>query len=93
MGLSLIHISPGLELDLRGQRAEEVLLILEKYLDDAFLAGLPWARIIHGKGTGVLRRIVRDELRRHPLVKEAHSGEMNEGGDGVTVVKFIANQG
>lgn len=84
--------SPGLELDLRGQRAEEVLLVLEKYLDDAFLVGLPWVRIIHGKGTGVLRRIVRDELRRHPLVKEAQSGEFNEGGDGVTIVKFIRNQ-
>ena len=84
--------SPGLELDLRGQRAEDVLPILEKYLDDAFLAGLPWARIIHGKGTGVLRRIVRDELRRHPLVKEAQSGEHNEGGDGVTIVKFIRPQ-
>lgn len=84
--------SPGLELDLRGQRAEDVLLLLEKYLDDAFLAALPWARIIHGKGAGVLRRIVRDELRRHPLVKESHSGELNEGGDGVTIVKFIRNQ-
>ena len=79
-------------MDLRGQRAEDVLLLLEKYLDDAFLAALPWARIIHGKGTGVLRRIVRDELRRHPLVKESHSGELNEGGDGVTIVKFIRNQ-
>ncbi len=88
-----LPLSPGLELDLRGQRAEEVLPVLEKYLDDAFLAGLPWARIIHGKGTGVLRRLVRDELRRHPLVKESHSGESNEGGDGVTIVKFIPNQG
>ena len=73
-------------------RVEEGVEQLYRYLDSAFLARLPFVRIIHGKGTGVLRRIVRDELRRHPLVKESHSGELNEGGDGVTIVKFIRNQ-
>ncbi|HIQ05255.1 MAG TPA: endonuclease MutS2, partial [Anaerolineae bacterium] len=80
--------SPGMELDLRGQRVEEVLPRLEKYLDDAYLAGLPWVRIIHGKGTGTLRRVVRDELRRHPLVAEFRPGESGEGGEGVTVARL-----
>lgn len=84
--------SPGMEIDLRGQTVDEMLPALEKYLDDAYLAGLPWVRIIHGKGTGTLRRVVRDELRRNPLVKEVRTGEAAEGGDGVTVVKLLALQ-
>ncbi len=84
--------SPGMEIDLRGQTVDEMLPALEKYLDDAYLAGLPWVRIIHGKGTGTLRRVVRDELRRNPLVKEVRTGEAAEGGDGVTVVKLLAMQ-
>ncbi len=91
-GSSSLPPSPGLELDLRGQRADDAIPILEKYLDDAYLAALPWVRIIHGKGTGALRRLVRDELRRHPLVAKAQSGDLNEGGDGVTIVKFVADR-
>lgn len=73
------------ELDLRGQRAEEALSQFESYVDDAFRAGLPYVRIIHGKGTGALRAAIRDALRGHPLVKSYESGKPNEGGDGVTV--------
>ncbi|HMR64330.1 MAG TPA: endonuclease MutS2 [Anaerolineae bacterium] len=80
--------SPGMELDLRGQIAEEALLRLDQYLDQAFMAQLPWVRIIHGKGSGVLRQAVRDELRRHPLVSTYRSGQEGEGGDGVTVAKL-----
>jgi DNA mismatch repair protein MutS2 len=80
--------SPGLELDLRGQTVEEALPELERYLDAAYLAGLPWVRIIHGKGTGKLRQAVRDELRRSPLVKSHESGDEREGGEGVTVAKL-----
>lgn len=80
--------SPGMELDLRGQIAEEALLRLDQYLDQAFMAQLPWVRIIHGKGSGVLRQTVRDELRRHPLVSTYRSGQEGEGGDGVTVAKL-----
>jgi DNA mismatch repair protein MutS2 len=80
--------SPGMELDLRGQIAEEALLRLDQYLDQAFMAQLPWVRIIHGKGSGVLRQTVRDELRRHPLVSSYRSGQEGEGGDGVTVAKL-----
>jgi DNA mismatch repair protein MutS2 len=56
----------GLELDIRGASVEEMLPRLEKYLDDAYLGMMPWVRIIHGKGTGVLRAAVRKELSKHP---------------------------
>ncbi len=78
--------SVPLRLDLRGQTVEEALENLDRYLDAATLAGLPWAHIVHGKGTGALRQAVRDFLRRHPLVRSYRAGEEGEGGDGVTVV-------
>ena len=81
--------SPGMELDLRGLTVEDMLVELERYLDTAYLAGLPFVRIIHGKGTGALRQAVRDELRGHPLVGEFRAGENNEGGEGVTVAKLV----
>jgi DNA mismatch repair protein MutS2 len=82
--------SPGLELDLRGERVEAGLDKLERYLNDAYMARLPWTRIIHGYGTGAMRSAVRDVLRGHPLVAQMRSGEANEGGDGVTVVKLVS---
>jgi DNA mismatch repair protein MutS2 len=83
------HPSPAVELDLRGQRVEEILPRLDKYLDDAFLAGMPLVRVIHGKGTGALRQAVRQQLRHHPLVKSHRSGEQGEGGSGVTVAYLV----
>jgi DNA mismatch repair protein MutS2 len=80
--------SPGLELDLRGQRADEAQDALERYLDSAYLAGLPWVRIIHGRGTGKLRDMVRQALQGHPQVRSFESGGDKEGGEGVTVVKL-----
>jgi len=77
--------APPVELDLRGQRVEEALPGLEKYLDDAFLGAMPFVRIIHGKGTGALRQAVRQMLRTHPLVKSYRAGADGEGGSGVTV--------
>ena len=85
---AILPESPGIELDLRGQRAEEALDALERYLDAAYLAGLPWVRIIHGKGTGKLRLSVREALSSHPHIKSFESGAENEGGDGVTVAKL-----
>ena len=73
------------ELDLRGQRAEEALNVFDRYIDDAFQAGLPFVRIIHGKGTGALRAAIREALTGHPLVRKFESGEANQGGEGVTV--------
>ncbi len=81
--------SPGMELDLRGVRVEEGLERVERYVDDAYMARLPWVRIIHGKGTGALRDAVRQSLKEHPLVGDYRSGGPGEGGDGVTVAKLI----
>ena len=81
--------SPNMELDLRGLIVDDMLVELDRYLDTAYLAGLPFVRIIHGKGTGALRQAVRDELRNHPLVGEFRAGEGNEGGEGVTVAKLV----
>ena len=80
--------SPGLELDLRGQRADDALDSLEKYLERAYLSGLPFVRIIHGKGTGRLRTVVREALSGHPYVRSHESGKEKEGGDGVTIAKL-----
>jgi DNA mismatch repair protein MutS2 len=80
--------SPGLELDLRGMTVEECLIELDRYIDSALLSGLPWVRIIHGKGSGKLRSAVRDALRKHPQVAAAESGAETEGGDGVTVARL-----
>lgn len=81
--------SPGMELDLRGLTVDDMLGELDRYLDTAYLAGLPFVRIIHGKGTGALRQAVREELRSHPLVGEFRAGENNEGGEGVTVARLV----
>lgn len=77
---------PAMELDLRGMRVAEALEAVERRLDSAFLAGLPFIRVIHGKGTGRLREAVREALRGSPYVASARPGERGEGGDGVTVV-------
>jgi DNA mismatch repair protein MutS2 len=73
------------ELFLIGRTSEEARDLLEKYLDDAFLAGLESVRIVHGKGTGVLRRTVEIMLSSHPLVTEHRPGAPQEGGAGATV--------
>lgn len=81
------EISP--EIDLRGHHADEALLEVEKYLDDACLAGLTRVRIIHGKGTGSLRSAIHKQLRGHNRVKSFRLGEHGEGGLGVTVVELV----
>ncbi len=80
------HVS--LELDLRGERYENALSRVEKYLDDAVLAGYPRVSIIHGKGTGALRKGVQELLKQHRSVKNARFGEQGEGGLGVTIVEL-----
>lgn len=79
-------ISP--ELDLRGLMVEEALQVTDKYLDEALLAGLPWVRLIHGKGTGALRAAITDYVKKHPRVRKHRWGESGEGGMGVTVVEL-----
>jgi DNA mismatch repair protein MutS2 len=75
-------------LDLRGARAEEALEALDRYLDDASLAGLDRVTIVHGLGTGVLRDVVREHASGHPLVRAVRAGERGEGGDGATIVEL-----
>ncbi|WP_462412439.1 endonuclease MutS2 [Neobacillus sp. Marseille-QA0830] len=77
-----------LELDLRGERYEDALMKVEKYIDDALLANYPRVSIIHGKGTGALRQGVQEYLKNHRSVKKIRFGEAGEGGSGVTVVEF-----
>lgn len=79
-------ISP--EIDIRGSLAEEALQQVEKYLDDAYLVGLPSVRIIHGKGTGALRKAIRGYLKDHRYVKGYRDGLREEGGFGVTVIEL-----
>ena len=73
-------------LDLRGAKVEEALEVLDRYVDDASLAGLDQVTIIHGMGTGALRDAVREHAGSHPLVKSWRSGGRGEGGDGATIV-------
>lgn len=73
------------EIHLRGQRAGSIEVVLDSYLDDAYLSHMPFVRIVHGKGTGALREAVRDVLQRHPLVQRFETPPHNEGGDGVTI--------
>ena len=76
----------SLELDVRGQLPEEALDNVDKYLDDCMMAGVSEVSIVHGKGTGALRKAVHDILRRNKAVKSFRLGVYGEGESGVTVV-------
>ena len=76
------------EVYLRHLIVDEALLKLDKYLNDAFMAGLYQIKVVHGKGTGTLRQVVREQLARHSLVKSYRSGGYGEGGNGVTIVEL-----
>lgn len=85
-GMKAQSISP--KLDIRGITATEVAIEVEKYLDDASLAGLKTVTIVHGKGEGILRKEVNDILSRHPLVDSFRIGGLNEGSTGATIVNL-----
>lgn len=80
--------SVGMELNLLGKTVDEAIAELDKYLDDAYLAHMPSVRIVHGKGTGALRKGVHNYLRRNKHVKSFRLGEFGEGDAGVTIVEF-----
>ena len=80
--------SVGIELNLLGKTSDEAISELDKYLDDAYIAHLHSVRIVHGKGTGALRKAVHNYLRRCKIVAEYHLGEFGEGDAGVTIVTF-----
>lgn len=77
-----------LSISLRGQTVDEAIPKLDKYLDDAFMAGLPHITIVHGKGTGALRKAVHEFLKTHPHVKSFRLGERGEGETGATIVEL-----
>ena len=76
------------KIDVRGYNTEDAIYEIDKFLDDSFIANLNEVTIVHGKGTGVLRKNISDFLRKHKLVKSFSFGKFNEGGDGATVVKL-----
>ena len=81
-----LSVSP--EINLIGMTVDEAMSVLDKYLDDAYLAHLKSVRIVHGKGTGALRKAVQNHLRRQKYIAEFHLGEFGEGDAGVTIATF-----
>lgn len=80
--------SVGIEINLLGKTTDEAIAELDKYLDDAYLSHMPSVRIVHGKGTGALRKAVHNYLRRQKHVESYRLGEFGEGDAGVTIVTF-----
>lgn len=76
------------EINLVGQRVEDALALLDPYLDSAFGSGLSEVKVIHGCGTGQLRKAIREHLKKNKIVKEFSNGDMYDGGGNVTIVKF-----
>lgn len=75
-------------LDIRGKRADEAEYEIIKFVDDAYQAGLDRAEILHGKGTGALRKLVKDILSSHSGVKNIYYAPVEQGGDGITIIEF-----
>ena len=80
--------SVGIEINLLGRTVDEAIAELDKYLDDAYLAHIPSVRVVHGKGTGALRKGIHNYLRRVKYVSSFHLAEFGEGDAGVTIVNF-----
>lgn len=88
VGVGTIAETVPIEIDIRGHRVDEIPPVLDRYLQDAYLMGLPWVRIIHGKGTGALRQVVRELLRDNPAVAQYEAAGAKEGGEGATVARL-----
>ena len=82
-----IHFN--LQLDIRGYRAEEAIAAMNTYIDDALLLSIHEINILHGKGNGILRQVVREYLANNNYVKSFHDEHIERGGHGITVVKLI----
>ena len=95
-GASQIKMSKSMnvssEVNLIGMNADEAIAALDKYLDDAYLAHLPQVRVVHGRGTGVLKNAVHNHLKRLRYVKSYRLGTFGEGNTGVTIVTFDTSQ-
>ena len=90
-GPSILHPSPGMELDIRGKLADDAIDSLNRFVESAYLADMPFVRIIHGKGTGRLRQVVREALSNSNYIDRWESGLDSEGGEGVTVA-FLSSE-
>ncbi|MDD4873576.1 MAG: Smr/MutS family protein [Dehalococcoidales bacterium] len=88
------NIAPQIhdEVYIRRMTIDEALSKLDKYLNDAFMAGIIRIKIVHGKGTGILRQVVHERLSKHPLVKFYRLGEYREGEEGVTIAELYHRQ-
>ena len=87
-GKSTVHIAFKPELDVRGNNGADAWILVDKYLDDAMLAGIEKVRIIHGKGTGALRTALWEDFRRDPRIASFRTGAYGEGDAGVTIVEL-----
>ena len=76
------------QIDVRGMRGDEALTEVEKYLDKAIMMGFQQIRILHGKGDGILRKIIRESLKKYKEVDSIESEHVDFGGDGISVVKL-----
>lgn len=76
------------EIDVRGMRADEALNAVQHYIDDAILVGVAQVRILHGKGNGILRTLIRQYLATVPNVRDYHDEHVQFGGAGITVVEL-----
>jgi DNA mismatch repair protein MutS2 len=78
----------SITLDVRGKRGEEVFVILDQYMNDALLLGSNEIKILHGKGDGILRNLIREQLKRYSQIKSFEDEHADRGGAGVTLVTF-----
>ena len=78
----------GLRIDIRGKRPEEAEYDVVRFLDDSYSSGITRIEILHGKGTGALKLMVREVLKRHPRVKSAGFAPIEFGGEGITIVEL-----
>lgn len=83
-----MRTSPGLDVDLRGERVEEAIDKLERHIESAYLTGLPMLRVIHGKGTGRLREVIRQQAKHMAHISGWEPALDNEGGEGVTILRL-----
>lgn len=84
-----IYSDVSYKLDIRGERAIEIENKVERFIDDAYIASLNRVEIIHGKGTGALKKVVRELLSKHPKVKNFYFAPVEAGGEGVTIIEFL----
>ena len=78
----------SISINVQGESLDDAVMDVDKYLDDAYVAGLKEVTIIHGRGEGILKSGIRDMMKRHKHVASFRKGNYNEGGDGVTIAKM-----